>query len=77
VAWYQSSTSPPEYTHDNRVDRNIVSNRWTNGQYSDIWIKSGCGSKDGNTTGDSARALLTPEAEKLPRPPIPPLPWTP
>lgn len=73
VAWYQSSTSPPEYTHDNRIERNIVSNRWTNGEYSDIWVKSGCGSKADNTTGDAARALLTPEAEKLPRPSIPPM----
>lgn len=30
-----------------------------------------------NTKGDTARALLTPETEKLPPPPIPPKRWTP
>jgi hypothetical protein len=63
--------------HDNLYRNNVVSNLLPSGGYNDIWLKSGCGTQTNNTKGDAARALLLPEAEKLPPPPIPPLPWVP
>jgi hypothetical protein len=73
--WYHTGDTG---AHDNVFRDNIVSNKLANGNYNDIWIKGGSasGTQTNNTKGDAARALLTPEAEKLPPPPIPPQPWT-
>jgi parallel beta-helix repeat protein len=60
VAWYRSGQDPAT-CRDNVFRDNIVSNRWVDGRYSDVWIKSGCGSQTGTIKGDAARALLTPE----------------
>ena len=72
-AWYHSGDTG---CHDNVYRQNIVSNKLASGSYNDIWLKGGCGTQTDNVKGTTARAQLTPEAEKLPPPPIPPKPWT-
>ena len=72
--WYHTGDTG---CHDNVFRNNIVSNKLASGKYNDIWLKGGCGTQTDNTKGDAARALLTPENEKMPPPPIPPKPWKP
>jgi Right handed beta helix region len=71
-AWYHTGDTG---CHDNIYRQNIVSNKLASGSYNDIWLKGGCGTQTDNIKGSAARAQLTPEAEKLPPPSIPPKPW--
>jgi len=59
------------------VTGNDVSNLLPDGSYNNYWISGNCGPVTllDNLGGSDARALLTPEAEKLPAPPIPPKPY--
>jgi hypothetical protein len=58
---------------------NIVSNLLPNGWSNDYWDGGNCGTVNllNNIWGSDARALLTPESEKLPPPAIPPKPYVP
>jgi hypothetical protein len=63
----------PGACHGHLLEGNIVSNRRPDGSFSDFWDGQNCGlTLRDNVFGSRARALLTPEAEKLPPPPIPP-----
>jgi hypothetical protein len=72
--WRKSDST--DYCYNNTVQRNIVSNRFPDGTYNDIYLSTRCTNtvKLDNITGSSARSLLTPEEEKLPPPPVPPVP---
>jgi len=61
------------------VTGNAVSNLWPNGYSNDYWDGQNCGPVDlrDNILGSDARALLTPESDRLPPPPIPPKPYVP
>ena len=63
--WYHSGDTG---CHDNQVYENIVANKLPNGTYSDIWLKSGCGTQTNNIKGSAATAALTPRETKLPPP---------
>jgi Right handed beta helix region len=63
--WYHSGDTG---CHDNQVYENIVANRLPTGSYSDIWLKSGCGSQTNNVKGSAATMALTPKETKLPPP---------
>jgi hypothetical protein len=69
--WRKADSS--NYCYSNTVQRNIVSNRLPDGRYNDLNLSSRCTStiKRDNILGSAARALLTPEGEKLPPPPEP------
>jgi hypothetical protein len=75
--WMCCSAKPPCSGHT--VIDNIVSNKRPDGQENPFWNGSNCGAitMSGNVFGAVARPMLTPEAEKLPPPPIPPKPWAP
>jgi nitrous oxidase accessory protein NosD len=72
--WRKSDST--DHCYNNTVQRNIVSNRFPDGTYNDIYLSTRCTNtvKLDNITGSSARTLLTPEAEKLPPPPVPSVP---
>jgi hypothetical protein len=63
--WYHSGDTG---CHDNQVYENTVANKLPNGTYSDIWLKSGCGTQTNNIQGASATTTLTPAETKLPPP---------
>ncbi len=75
--WLCCSGRPPCAGHT--VIDNVVSNRTPDGRENPFWNGGNCGpiTMSGNIFGAAARPLLTPEAEKLPAPPIPPKPWAP
>ena len=61
------------------VAGNDVSNLLPDGRYNDYWNGGNCGTVSllDNLWGSAARALLTPESEQLPPPPLPPQPYVP
>ncbi len=69
--WRKSDST--DYCYNNTVQRNIVSNRFPDGKYNDLYLSTRCTNtvKLDNITGSAARSLLTPEADKLPPPPEP------
>lgn len=80
VGIYVANYSSPLACSGHTVAENIVSNKLPSGAYNDIWFSSSssCGTVNqtpANIKGDAARVLLTPEADKLPRPAIPPKPY--
>jgi hypothetical protein len=64
---------------DNVVVGNVVSNQLPAGDSNDIYTPNTCARtvREGNLTGTAARVNLLPEADRLPPPPIPPLPHAP
>ena len=64
---------------DNVVVGNVVSNQLPAGHYADLYTPNTCERtvREGNLTGPAARVTLLPEADRLPPPPIPPLPHAP
>jgi Right handed beta helix region len=64
---------------DNVVVGNVVSNQLPAGHSNDIYTPNTCARtvREGNLTGTAARVNLLPEAERLPPPPVPPLPHAP
>ena len=61
-----------------QITNNVVYGVKPNGSLSSYWNGGGCNNVTytGNTTGQEAFNLLTPEADKLPRPAAPPKPYS-